>query len=358
MISKIKKTLRISFLLVCTLALLACGNEKKEEKQEMSKANDKPNIGLLIYSDKDPYIQIVTKYMKEYIGDRANLIIQNANNDQFTQNQQFNTLLADKVDVLAINLVVPAEVHYMLDQGEKTDTPLVFFNREPDVEALKPYNNAAFVGTKAEHAGILQGNLINKLWKSGKYDTNKDGVFQYIMIQANTDNAESLARTEHSIYQAQKKHKIKLKQVGDTLLADWNEQEAYKDIKQIWPAFGDQIELIVSNNDSMALGAIKALNEHGYNLGNNKEGSKFIPVIGVDAIPEAIKAIEEGRMSATVRQDGKMLAKATVDLLFNALENKDFLEGTHWQWDNSQKALRIPYAVYEAQEEDAKKENQ
>ena len=56
----------------------------------------------------------------------------------------------------------------------------------------------------------------------------------------------------------------------------------------------NKIEVIIANNDSMAIGAIQALQEYGYNKGDK---TKIIPVVGVDAIPEAQDLIKKGIMT-------------------------------------------------------------
>lgn len=63
--------------------------------------------------------------------------------------------------------------------------------------------------------------------------------------------------------------------------------------------------LILANNDDMALGAIAS-------LGSNE--AKNIPIIGVDALPGAQDAVNAGTMAATVKQQGELMAKATVDI--------------------------------------------
>ena len=45
--------------------------------------------------------------------------------------------------------------------------------------------------------------------------------------------------------------------------------------------YGDKIEVIISNDDSMAIGAIQALQTYGYNKGDK---TKTIPVVGVDEV--------------------------------------------------------------------------
>ena len=111
-----------------------------------------------------------------------------------------------------------------------------------------------------------------------------------------------------------------------------------KDFMQTWLAkYGEQIEYVICNNDGMALGAAEALKAGGY-----FDDGKYTPVVGVDAIPEALDLIEKGQMQGTILQDAKKLGQVTMALTINVAMGKDVLEGTEWELDEV-KAVRIPY---------------
>ena len=87
----------------------------------------------------------------------------------------------------------------------------------------------------------------------------------------------------------------------------------------------------------MASGAIASLEKEGY-----LSGDKFMPVVGVDAIPEIVTLIEEGKVVGTVLNDAPNQAKAVIDLCLNLANGKDPVEGTDWKLDDN-KAVRVPY---------------
>jgi methyl-galactoside transport system substrate-binding protein len=97
----------------------------------------------------------------------------------------------------------------------------------------------------------------------------------------------------------------------DTTFASYNE------------ASGNMIELIIANNDGMAMGAIEALKAKGYNDGTGKS----IPVFGVDATDDAKTAIADGSMVASIGQDHIGMAAAIVLAVQNALAGKAPSEG-------------------------------
>jgi ribose transport system substrate-binding protein len=84
-------------------------------------------------------------------------------------------------------------------------------------------------------------------------------------------------------------------QLLDFQPADWNEQKAF-DITQAWlTRFGDKIKGVFAANDGMGMGALEALRQ------NNLAGK--VPVVGIDGIAAAVKAIEAGEFAGTIAWD-------------------------------------------------------
>ena len=84
-------------------------------------------------------------------------------------------------------------------------------------------------------------------------------------------------------------------------------------------SLGAPPDVIVSSNDDMALGAIAALKQSGVSKGK-------VPVIGYDAPPEALRAIREGEMAATVEQSPGKQVQTALDQLVDHIRNKKPLQ--------------------------------
>lgn len=82
----------------------------------------------------------------------------------------------------------------------------------------------------------------------------------------------------------------------DQQTANFSRAEALEVTKTLLTKHGDDIKGIWAANDDMALGALEALKAAG------KEGQ--VAVVGIDAVPDALTAIEDGSMTATVSSDG------------------------------------------------------
>ena len=108
------------------------------------------------------------------------------------------------------------------------------------------------------------------------------------------------------------------------------------------------VELVIANNDEMALGAIAALNEAGY----NKSGGKVIPVFGIDATASAKAKIKSGFMAGTVKQDSRGMAEAIVTISENFKSGKDAFTGIASENLVDSWRVNIPYSAYTANNAD------
>jgi methyl-galactoside transport system substrate-binding protein len=210
--------------------------------------------------------------------------------------------------------------------------PIVFFNKEPSRKALDSYDKAYYVGTDSKEAGVIQGELIAKHWAANpSWDLNKDGVIQYVLLKGEPGHPDAEARTTYVVKTLNDKG-LKTQQLAlDTAM--WDTAQA-KDKMDAWLSGpnANKIEVVIANNDAMAMGAIEALKAH------NKSS---IPVFGVDALPEAMALIKSGAMAGTVLNDANNQAKATFDLARNLAEGKAPAAGTSWKIVD--KIVRVPY---------------
>ena len=341
--------LLFAFFLVFFLA--ACDDSGDSSGKGPEKA--RPLVGLFIYNGKDPYISAVGEAIKGQLAGSVELDVQDAENDPVRQSDQVDTFLPRRPGLLLVNVVDPKDAAFFIARAKREKIPIIFFNREPDLEVLRGYPKSCFIGTNAADAGRMQGDLIAEIWSQHpEYDRNGDGKCQYVLFQGEPDNPEAQARTEYSVRQAREKG-IDMKQIGPNLVCNWDQTLAERSMMTILAERAKDIEMIISNNDAMAMGVIAALNQYGFNLGKN--AGPFIPVVGVDATEDAAEAIAGGKMSATVKQDGAAMAKAVAALAENALAGKDFLDGTEYSWAQDGISIRIPYSPFGEKESHAPK---
>lgn len=325
-----KKTGIILGALLLAAGLTGCGGEKKEEA---AKAPEKLRIGFTAYKYDDNFIALYRKVVlaeAEKVQDKVELTMNDSQNSQQTQNDQIDVMLSKGVDALAINLVDPAAGQTVMEKIKAENVPVVFYNKKPAKSVIDAYDKAYYVGIDPNAQGVAQGELIAKAWKANPaLDLNGDGVIQYVMIKGEPGHPDAEARTTYSIktlndmgIQTEELHL-------DTAM--WDTAMA-KDKMDAWLSGpnGDKIEVVICNNDGMALGAIESLKATG----------KMLPVYGVDALPEAIVKIEAGEMAGTVLNDAQGQGKGTWDMVVNLAQGKAATEGTSYQL--VEKELLIP----------------
>lgn len=345
-----KKVLSILLASVMMFGLAACGGggQAADPNAEGDKAatadGEMPTVGVLIYKYDDTYISTVRNALETALNGKAEVVMQDGKNDQATQNDQLDVMISKGVDVLCVNMVDAKAASGVVEKASAAGIPTIFFNREPDAEVVKSYDKACFIGTNAADAGKMQGDIIKELFDAHpEYDLNGDSKVQYVMFQGEPDNPEAIARTKYSVEQAVA-NGLEMEQVGETQVCNWDTETAQKAMEAMLAANEGKIELVIANNDGMAIGCVAALSNINYNTG--AEGAKFIPVIGVDATDAAKDAIQNGTMSATVIQDGEAMGKAIATVALNAASGADFLEGTEYTFDETGVAVRIPYAPF------------
>ncbi|MGE9552718.1 galactose/glucose ABC transporter substrate-binding protein MglB [Erwinia amylovora] len=291
-------------------------------------------IGVTIYKYDDNFMSMVRKDIEKEAKNSPDvqLLMNDSQNSQSTQNDQVDVMVAKGVKALAINLVDPAAAAVVISKAKANDIPVVFFNKEPTAKALASYDKAYYVGTDSKESGVKQGELIEKHWKANpNWDLNKDGVIQFVLLKGEPGHPDAEARTKYVI-DTLNKEGLKTQQLHlDTAM--WDTAQA-KDKMDAWLSGpnGNKIEVVIANNDAMAMGAVEALKAH------NKSA---VPVFGVDALPEALALVKSGAMAGTVLNDAENQAKATFDMAKNLAAGKPATEGTNYKLDG--KVVRIAY---------------
>lgn len=350
--SKMKYFKRILLIIIIfipyfSFEILSCNNYAIHTSHRITKG-EPVKISVLLYRFDDAYISLVKKSLEEIEVQNKGKVEFNfydGKNDQSIQDQSLDGILNEnKADLILLNLVDTKSTKQAIDKIKENNIPVVLFNREPvDIEAIRSYSKSYFVGTNAKEAGIIQGNILVSEWRKNKIqiDRNKDDIMQYILLIGETGNIEAIERSKYSVSTINDAG-IKTQELGEKV-CNWNQEEGKNAMRALLSQWGNKIEVVISNNDSMAIGAIEALQEQGY---NNGDKTKTIPVVGVDAIPAAQELIKEGIMTGSVLQDPFAMAEALYSVGMNLVYNRNPLEGTNYKFDETGVAIRLPYKEY------------
>lgn len=229
--------------------------------------------------------------------------IWDGNNSQATQNEKMALMLQQKFDALVINPIDRTQAGVMVDNMKQAGTPIVFYNREPAVADLQRWDRAYYVGSRAEQAGRLQGQILIRYFRE---HPTSDGVIRYVLLEGEPGHQDAAARTKYVIA-ALEEAGLKTEKAAGTA-AMWNRSKAQDFMETTLAASDARIDCIIANNDDMALGAIDALKMKGF-----FQGGLSMPVVGVDATGPALRALEEGTLLGTVLNDARSQGQA----LFN-----------------------------------------
>ena len=349
-----KRILAILLALTFVLGLTACSGGGSSDGE----------VSVFYYNFGDTYISSVRSAMDSFLK-KAGITYQNydANGNQTTQTEQVTTALAKGSKLLIVNVVDTGSndaAQNIVDLAKAKNVPVIFFNRSVDQSVVSSYDKCVFVGTDYEMAGHMQGKMVGDyvLANFDKLDLNKDGKISYVMFKGQEGNMEAIARTQYGVEDADKV----LTDAGKSALefydasndkkylvdqnGQWSSAAATDYMSTILAQYSESnknmVELVIANNDDMALGAISALQTAGY----NKSGATVIPVFGVDATDSAKSAINDGSMIGTIKQDAEGMAKAISTIAQNFINDKktfddidsDNVVGT-WR-------VNIPYETY------------
>ena len=242
------------------------------------------------------------------------------------------------------------------------DKPLVWFNRQPsnsstgelDTAALSFNKDTYYVGFDANQGAELQGTMVKDYITENieGLDRNGDGVIGYVLAIGDIGHNDSIARTrgvrkalgtgvekdgginsepvgtntdgsskavqDGSIEAGGKTYKVRelaSQEMKNASGATWDAATAGNAIGTWSSSFGDEIDVVVSNNDGMGMSMFNAWSKE------NK-----VPTFGYDANSDAVAAIAEG-YGGTISQHADVQAYLTLRVLRNSLDGVDIDTG-------------------------------
>lgn len=281
-----------------------------DESDDSGSTKIRYKIGVSYQNGKFPFVAALQKSVQ----DRAkklgvDLIQADAQDDVQRELHNVNEML-DSIDCLAFEAVTIDESKASIYASNLKGVPVIQFNGEADFNGKANYGDwVTFVGSaQAESGDLLAQWLIRFQEQSGK------DVVKGIYLRGVKGQVTDVAR-----YDALE---ARLKRLGFTdkinflteTFADYDREKAKATVKSLLPSSSD-LDFIIANNDSMVLGALDALDEHGI-------GGK-VALAGIDGIPEALDDIKNGRIKATVFQDPERQGAGAIQACVDYLNGKE-----------------------------------
>jgi methyl-galactoside transport system substrate-binding protein len=310
-------------------------------------------VSLFLYNGEDLFVGNFSKHIVSMGEPMADFQTFDARNSQVLQNETIENQINSGSDLMLINPVDRLGAYSVIKKLRAENIPVIFFNREPLLKDLQLWDQTWYVGARAEQSGQIQAQLVMELFGNdphhlNRYDRNGDGRIQTIILKGEQGHQDAEIRTSEVV------RTFRLKGFDLDLLvtevANWDRDEAYDKTGDLITNYGEQLELVLSNNDAMAIGAITRMRQMGFFKDNNdngrvdKEDESWIPVLGIDGLDQAVQLISEGYLFGTVLNDSASMALAITELAEAVLYNKNF-DDLSFPLENG-KYIWIDYQVF------------
>ncbi|MFF7852789.1 substrate-binding domain-containing protein [Streptomyces sp. NPDC007904] len=267
------------------VSLAACGSaaesgDKKDDGGSAAKGDD-IKVGLLLPENQTARYEkfdkpLIEKKVKELTNNKGEVVYANAKQDASLQNQQVDTMVTNKVDVLIVDAVDSKAIAGSVKKAKDAGIPVVAYDRlaEGPIDAYTSFDN--------ETVGKTQGEAL--LEALG--DKAKDGQIVMMNGSATDPNAALFKKGAHSVLDG----KVKVGREYDT--KEWKPENANSNMEGAISALGKKkIVGVYSANDGMAGGIITALKAAGIDN---------IPVTGQDAELAGVQRIVTGEQYMSV----------------------------------------------------------
>ena len=213
------------------------------------------------------------------------------------QISQVENFIVQKVDAIILNPVDRNSCAPAVDKAVAAGISIVVVNAQ--VSNLNKAN--AYIGSDDSEAGRIEMQyIVDKLGGKGNIVILNGTHGHSAEISRTKGNKEIIARYPDMNIIAEQS-------------ANWDRAQAMT-IMENWLQSGKKIDAVVAQNDEMALGAYKAIEAV------NKQ--EEIHIIGIDAIPDALRAVEEGKLVATVFQDARGQGAGAVEIALKVIRGE------------------------------------
>lgn len=303
------KRLLLAILLLFTITTLSA----QSAKEIISPSG---YIAVVVKNQEEDYSRKLADSFTNSSKDKFSIRIEYCKGNQFEQNSVVESFIEDKnCKAIILQLIDGRTAPLFARKAKQKNIPIVFVSKEANMN-LAGYEELIFyVGSNIEDGGILQGEMIADYWNEHKaeVDKNGDGILQYLMIRGELGSNISRVRSESVINTLINKG-IRLQRLAYGY-GDWTDESGSEVILRHISIL-DDVEMVIANNDEMALGAYREINKAGYSL----------PIFSIDATKEGLQALEEGKITGTVINDAERIADAAFSIAYNLVMKRPLTE--------------------------------
>lgn len=295
----------LSIILVAIFAFTGCsiegendnaGTENTPQTEESAQIDGKMKVGVSLSTLNNPFFVSIRKGIEEAEGEDVETIVSDAQNDSSVQSNQVEDLITQGVDLIIINPVDSTAIAPSVEKANEANIPVICVDRGTDSGEI-----VSFIASNNIEGGKLAGEFI--LDKVGE---NAE------VIQLEGIPGASSTRERGEGFKEATDGKINL---VASQTANFDRAEGLTVMENLLQAHPD-VKAVFCQNDEMALGASEAI----------KASGKDIVVVGFDGNDDAISAVEDGSISATVAQQPKEMGKLAIETAIKYLKGEQVEE--------------------------------
>ena len=282
--------MRTTLLAVVILAILASALAAGCQRGGGGAEGGGPRIGLSVSTLNNPFFVTLRNGAQDAAEkEGAELVVADAQNDAATQQDDVQNFVTQQMDAILVNPVDSASIVPAVQAANQANIPVIALDRGASGGEI-----ATLIASDNVEGGRLAGEEMIRLVGSGP-------VAQLEGIPGASPTRDRGQGFEEAI-NAQEAVELVASQT-----ANFDRAEGLNVTENILQS-NPEIKGIFAQNDEMALGAVRALGD---------QAGTDVKIVGFDAIEDALKAIQDGKMNATVAQQPDKIGSLGVE---NALK--------------------------------------
>ena len=314
------KRLWAIMLVVCVvLSLAACANTSTSESASASASTNTSAtesvsanasaettdgdilVGLLVYNDKNEFIQKLIAGAQAKCDEYGyKLVTYSADKDAATEMTNMEDVISLSPDVILYNPVDSDAAEATVALANEAGIPVITVDRVANGGTV-----VSHVASDNVYGGKLAGEyIVELLGEAG-------GQVVEIKGQAGTSAARDRGEGFHSVVDGNTSIQVVVSQIGN-----WDKAEGMSIMENALQAYPD-IKAVFAHNDTMAMGAMEAA---------QAAGRTDIYIVGFDADDDAVQAVKDGKLAATIAQQPELMGGRAVELAYQYLNGQTVSE--------------------------------
>lgn len=296
---------RIGSVLLISLFILGCVQDKKKDIPNTIPEVMNPvpsasmHLAFCASHQQNDFIVGVTRTIVDVANSAGiEMSVYDANQNAEKQVGQVENLITQGIDGILIEPVSRDVLAPAVLACKSAGIPIITFNQRVSNQE----SATSFVGVDMVQGGMMEMD---------EAAARLNGKGKIVILHGPMGGDAQVGRNQgyHQVLAQYPDIHVVAEQSGN-----WVRGDSFS-IVENWIQSGKQFDAVISQNDDMAMGAIKAVEEAGL--------ADRVKIFALDATPDGLRAIQEGRMACTISQNADKQAQTAVNALIEAVSGKD-----------------------------------